>query len=332
MSSLTSPSNRRYGRLAGAAVAAATAAGGLLAAAPVAHAEPAPAAVTAHAAYTFTTLDNQSDPTFNQLLGINSHNKISGYFGSGQPGHPNKGYTLVPPYGQSSYASENFPGSAQTQVTGLNNKGDTVGFWVNGAGTNRDFVEWNGVFTSYTDPHTPKMAGSVNQLLGINDSGIAVGFYVDKNGVNHPVKLNQRTGRFSPVTARGLEPNSVATGINDRGDISGLTVTSSGDFGWLIHRGHVSAFNYPAGSNTMALGLNAHDEIVGSFVDGAGDTHGFTLTNPTGRHSRWTEIDDPNALNTPGNGTVVNGLNNAGDLVGFYTDAAGNVDGMLATP
>jgi hypothetical protein len=319
--------------VAGAAVAAATAAGGLLAAAPVAHALPAPAATSAHStAYTFTTLDDQNDPTFNQLLGINGHNKIAGYFGSGQPGHPNKGYTLVPPYGQASYSSENFPGSAQTQVTGLNNKGDTVGFSVNGAGTNRDFVEWNGVFTSYTDPHTPKMAGSVNQLLGINDSGIAVGFYVDKNGVNHPVRLNQRTGRFSAVTARGLEANSVATGINDRGDISGLTVTSSGSFGWLIHRGHVSAFEYPGSSNTMALGINAHDEIVGSFDDAAGNTHGFTLTSPTGLRSHWTEIDDPNAVNTPGSGTVVNGLNNAGDLVGFYTDAAGNVDGMLATP
>jgi hypothetical protein len=30
--------------------------------------------------------------------------------------------------------------------------------------------------------------------------------------------------------------------------------------------------------------------------------------------------------------TTVNGVNNAGDLVGFYTDSAGNVDGMLATP
>ena len=30
--------------------------------------------------------------------------------------------------------------------------------------------------------------------------------------------------------------------------------------------------------------------------------------------------------------TVVNGINGAGDLVGFYTDAAGNTDGMLAIP
>ncbi len=31
-------------------------------------------------------------------------------------GHPNKGYTL-----HVSFRNENFPGSAQTQVTGLNN-------------------------------------------------------------------------------------------------------------------------------------------------------------------------------------------------------------------
>jgi len=51
------------------------------------------AATTSATSYTFTTLDNQNDPTFNQLLGINSHNVIAGYFGSGTPPtvHPNKG-------------------------------------------------------------------------------------------------------------------------------------------------------------------------------------------------------------------------------------------------
>jgi hypothetical protein len=71
------------------------------------------AAVVSHApTYTFTTLDNQSDPTFNQLLGINSKGIIAGYFGSGAKGHPNKGYLLDPPYAQSNYVSENYPLSA----------------------------------------------------------------------------------------------------------------------------------------------------------------------------------------------------------------------------
>ena len=53
---------------------------------------------------TFKTLNDQLDPTFNQLLGINNNGKIAGYFGSGAPGHPNKGYTLDAPYGQGNCA------------------------------------------------------------------------------------------------------------------------------------------------------------------------------------------------------------------------------------
>jgi hypothetical protein len=38
------------------------------------------------------------------------------------------------------------------------------------------------------------------------------------------------------------------------------------------------------------------------------------------------QIDDPNGIGS----TVGNGTNNAGDLVGFYTKAPGDTDGMLA--
>src|SRR5664279_2074508 len=80
--------------------------------------------------YTFTTLNNQADPTFNQLLGINLDGVIAGYFGSGAQGHPNQGYLLYPSYKtKDNYVNENFPGSVQTQVTGLNDLGVSVGFY-----------------------------------------------------------------------------------------------------------------------------------------------------------------------------------------------------------
>jgi hypothetical protein len=56
--------------------------------------------------------------------------------------------------------------------------------------------------------------------------------------------------------------------------------------------------------------------------------HGFVLTSPLGPVSHWQRIDDPNGVGS----TVVNGVNYAGDLVGFYTGAAGNTDGVLAKP
>lgn len=307
----------------GLTLAAGAGAYGLLPAA--AHA--ATASVSLSTSYTFTTLNDQADPTFNQLLGINSSNVIAGYFGSGNPGHPNKGYLLNPPYSQANYVNENFPGSAQTQVVALNNKGDTAGFWVNAKGTNRGFVEWNGVFTSYTDPNTPKVAGAVNQLLGINNTGVAVGFYNDATGHSHAYQVNQATGVFTPIHVPGV--SVTATGINNLGDITGFATAADGTTAsWLLHNGHLTSFQFPGGSDTQAFGINKNDEIVGSYLDGAGAMHGFTLKDPLGPVSHWQRIDDPNGVGS----TVINGVNNAGDLVGFYTDAAGNTDGMLATP
>ncbi len=74
------------------------------------------------------------------MLGINNGGTIAGYFGDGTV-VPNNGFTVAPPYGAGSFAAENFPGAAQTQVTGLNNIGTTVGFFVDAAGDNVGFAE-----------------------------------------------------------------------------------------------------------------------------------------------------------------------------------------------
>jgi hypothetical protein len=280
--------------------------------------------------YSFTTLDNQADLTFNQLLGINNHNVIAGYFGSGAAGHPNKGYLLKSPYAQADYVNENFPGSVQTQVTGLNYIGDTCGFWVSGNNTNRGFVEWNGVFTAYTDPSTPKVAGAVNQLLGINNKGIAVGFYNDAKGNAHAYKVNQATNVFTAIKIPDAV-SATATAINNMGYITGFFTDAAGDTSsWLLTpTGQLTTFQFPGGSDTQALGISdSKNQIVGSYLDGSGVMHGFVLTDPMGPVSHWQSIDDPNGVGS----TVVNGINTAGDLVGFYTDSAGNTDGMLAAP
>jgi hypothetical protein len=310
------------------AVAVAAGAGAVASLPAAAQAGTASRVAAASSSYAFSTLDNQNDPTFNQLLGINSHNVISGYFGSGATGHPNKGYLINAPYGQANYVNENFPNSAQTQVVGLNNLGDTTGFWVDANGTNHGFVEWNGVFESFNNPKTPAMKGSVNQLLGINNNGVAVGFYNDAKGNAHAYEVNQATSVYTAITIPGAV-SATATGINNNGDIAGFAtdaskVTSS----WLLHAGHLTTYQFPGGNTTEAFGVNDKDQIVGSYLDGSGNMHGFVLSSPLGPTSHWQTIDDPNGVGT----TTVNGINDAGDLVGFYTDSAGNTDGMLAMP
>jgi probable HAF family extracellular repeat protein len=274
--------------------------------------------------FAFRTIDNQADPTFNQLLGINNHGRIAGYFGSGaDAAHPNKGYTVSRPYAQANFKNENFPGSVQTQVVGINNRGTTVGFYVDAAGANIGFVRRFGMFTSVINPATPAQGG-VNQLLGLNNEGMAAGFYNDAGGAAHGYIYNFTAMAFSPVTLPVAADSVTATGINDAGDISGFYTVGHTTNGFVLDEDHgFRKIRLGAGTNTQALGINQDGQVVGSFVDGAGTMHGFVWS-----HGRTRQIDDPNH---GAGGTLVNGLNDRGQLVGFYVDNAGNTHGFLAS-
>lgn len=284
--------------------------------------------------YSFTTLNNKKDLTFNQLLGINSAGVIAGYFGSGMAGHPNKGYTLHLPYGQHDYTNENFPHSAQTQVTGLNDVGNTVGFWVNGKGANFGFyTSTNGKFHQVDFPKATNASPQVDQLLGINDHGVAVGFYTNSAGNNRGYEYNIHTMKYSrvlkPGAPQGLGGISLtATGINNFGTVSGFYVNGSGKTVSFIKYGkHFVTFYRHGAAMTQAFGINDSNIVVGAYTIGTGSsakTYGFTWTKGGG----FKTVNDPHGIGS----TFINGLNDRGELVGFYTDSKGNTDGFLARP
>ncbi len=284
-------------------------------------------------AYDFTTLGDNADPTFNQLLGINNAGEIAGYFGIGSDQHPNKGYTIQQPYAQPSFTNENYPNSVQTQVTGLNSFGTTVGFEVDAAGNNLGFVDQGGNFTLIQDPNLPpgSVAGGTafEQLLGVNDAGVAVGFYNDANTNAHGFEYNIATQSFTEIDVAGATATTV-TGINNEGVLSGIDVVGGVTEGFIDNNGTITQLTGPAGAtSTQALGLNDQGQVVGDFMDAAGNTHGFVYDSTTGTYAI---VDDPNQGVVGGvTSTTINGINDQGQLVGFYTDANGNVDGMLAT-
>jgi hypothetical protein len=295
---------------------------------------------TAMAGYRFSILDNAHDVTFNQLLGINNSGVIAGYFGSGAADHPNKGYKLFLRNGRAHYTNENFPGSVQTQVTGLNDNGDTVGFWssMNTASMVNDnfgFYELNGhQFHTVQFPTGDNASPPVDQLLGINDHDIAVGFYTNGQGSNRGYAFNIRTKRFTRVLVPGYPtgtagPSLTAAAINNHGDIVGFYTDAKGNTDAFLDREHGSfrTLDYPGATATQAFGVNDRDEVVGAYTVGTGSgatMHGFTWTPGRG----FASVDDPQGQGT----TTINGVNDAGDLVGFFVDATGNTDGFLATP
>lgn len=282
--------------------------------------------------YQVLTLNDRRDPTFNQLLGINNEGVIAGYFGSGEAGHPNKGFVLRPPFAQGNFGNENFPGSAQTQVVGINDDGVTVGFFstMNAADPANDdnigFWRADGRYHAVRFPTRNNARPQVNQLLGINDSGTAVGFYNDAKGNAHGYAYNLETGRFKMITVRGAT-SLTATAINNVGAAAGFYTNAQGATVSFVqfHHGRTFTIAFPGASATQAFGLNDEGEVVGTYTIGTGDnavTHGFTWMN-----GKFTTVNFPMASST-----TINGVNDEGDIVGFYTDAKGNTDGFLGLP
>jgi hypothetical protein len=281
-------------------------------------------------AWSFSTLDNRNDPTFNQLLGINDKGEIAGYFGSGAQGHPNQGYLLFLSRRRSGYVNENFPGARQTQVTGLNNRGMTVGFW-SGQNTasqmnaNVGFYTSAGTFHSVAFPTRHNSRPAVNQLLGVNDAGVAVGFYTDAKGNPHGYTFSVTGRRFHSVIVPG-GVSDTATGINDAGAISGFYTGPGGVTRAFMKGpgGRITRLVFPGAVATEAFGISNLGEVVGTYMTGSGNSaksFGFTWT----RRAGFRSITAPGGRGT----TTINGVNDAGDLVGFYTGPAGRTHGLL---
>ena len=282
----------------------------------------------AQAGYIFEDIVNAGDTTFNQELGINNAGTIAGYFGVGTAVSPNKGYTVVSPFSQTSFTNENFPGSVQTQVTGINSAGNTVGFWVDGIGTNHGFTDIGNIFTSVDDPLSTSVP-IFTQLLGLNDSGEAVGFYNDVNGNANGFTYNTVLATFTAVDPPNAM-SSAATALNNSGEVAGfLTSSINGDtYGYLDTNNIFQTFLFPGSTFTQFFGINNEGLVVGDYMDSSGNTHGLVFNSIT---DAWQTVDDPFAVTGTGNGTIINGINDNGQIVGFYVNAAGSTIGLLGT-
>jgi hypothetical protein len=290
---------------------------------------PSTAAAPVAADYSFGTLGDPGDATFNELLSINNRGHIGGYFGSGAAGHPNTGYILRPPYGRAKFQKIMFPGSAQTRLTGLNNTGVQVGFWSARGGTGR-ITGWylqNGQFHSVAFPAAGNASAPVNELLGVNDHNVAVGFYTDAKGADHGYTYDIATKRFAVVAVAGAS-SVVAAAISNTGSVAGSFTDRAGRVeGFVLAPGgQLSVLRFPRATATRATGISDAGEVVGDYQLGgsAAGTHGFTWTSARG----FATVGGPGGAVS----TSISGVNDAGDLVGYYTDRAGHTDGLLAKP
>ena len=272
--------------------------------------------------YVFHTLNDPADPPFNgvtftNLLGINNSDLIAGFYGSGQAGDPNKGFLLTPP---NTFVPENFPGSAQTQLNGLNNNGVMVGYFYttnNGVAFDNQFgfTLKGSNFTEVNNPNTPTspQPGVLieNQLLGVNDHDVAVGFFNDAMGNSHGYTYDIASGTFSPVINVPKAISTTAAAINNSGEIAGFYEDAGGvTHGFLDNGGLFTTVDPPGATETQLLGLNDQGVAVGFDVDASGAMQGLVFNSVL---DTFTTLD-PNGSE----GTTLNGINDLGDIVGFF--------------
>lgn len=281
--------------------------------------------------FSYQTVDDPASAT-NEVNGINGLGQITGTIGDGSPSNPYLGYTSQAPY--TTFDVQQYSGAQGTVAMVLSSDASTPvmagyvihppqlpGIWA--------FVRINGIWSLFRDRKGGKGTTTATEVLGINDSDFGVGFYKSTAGVNMPVVLNVPLEKFNALKP----PNSLgaeATGINNLNDIVGWESTSAGVVGFFERAGRYYSLAYPTATATQPLSVNTQEQVVGSYQDSSGATHGFVLTNPMSAPQQqiWQSVDEPNAVN----GTVVTGINDGDSICGYYYDAAGVKHGFVATP
>jgi len=157
--------------------------------------------------------------------------------------------------------------------------------------------------------------GAVDTLAyGINPAGDIVGGYTDTLGHKHGFAL--RNGNFISFDW----PGSTWTegwGINPQGDIVGQFGWFENGFntihGFLLRDGTLYPIDVPGQPNTMPVKISPEGTIVGCYH--VGNPNGSTILN-----TMYGFVLDAAGVMTSHsmNRTMNNGVNPAGDVVGFY--------------
>jgi hypothetical protein len=114
---------------------------------------------------------------------------------------------------------------------------------------------------------------------------------------------------------------TTASGVNSNGTTVGAFELSGQQlqgFAYLPANHEYRPIQYPGATYTIALGVNDANTVVGTFSNSDGIVHGFLLED-----GKYRQYDVGNS------GTVVEGINNAGDFSGTV-GANGDYQGFVS--
>jgi hypothetical protein len=181
---------------------------------------------------------------------------------------------------------------------GINDHGTIVGQYTTVADTTPGYVLNGTTLTTINAPSGPNVVNA----QGINNNGLVVGFYLGNDGNDHGF-MTQYHSTTTPTTLTGT-PIADPTIPNVPGEPGAIFVFS------------------------QILGINDQGIAVGYYGDSNGSQHGFLYDTHDGQ---YTFLDDPSEGFSNGvEVTQITGINNSGEITGFYTDANGVAHGFVA--
>ena len=198
------------------------------------------------------------------------------------------------------------PGGAGIQSFGINSAGVAAGWCTNTSGTEIGFTYAKGKFT-----HISIAGATLVNVNGINDKGHLVGTYIDSASVQHGFLLEGTT--LTTLDPPNVTSLATAWSINNNGVIAVYGADSSGDYLSYTTANKGKTYTQVMEPAAGPLGavvhkINNKGDIVGTYYDTAGVTHGFL------RHAgKYYSIDDPS-----GSYTRADGVNDTLVIVGRY--------------
>ncbi len=168
--------------------------------------------------------------------------------------------------------------------------------------------------TKYTTIDVP--GAVLTEAFGINNGGQIVGAFYGHDFVTHGFLLSD--GVFTQIDFPAATA-TYATGINDSGQIVGFYTVMGSDHGFLLTGINFTMIDVLGASSTWASGINNQGVVVGySFTN---VYSGFIWNQGV-----VTTLTDPKAST---GGTSATAINNLGDVVGYYGNAAGKTVGFV---
>ena len=236
-----------------------------------------------------------------------------------------------------------------TFALGINDGGEIVGYFYDSSENPHGYILSDGVYTQLDEPSADTATGQGTYASGIANDGTVVGYYFGTDTAFHGFIEMPGNGSYASGTIVQLDDPSAdddysggtyATAINaGANEVAGYYYDDTGTAHGFVYDGSLtsidgSAFatitelNVGYAGGTYVTGINDSGEIVGYYFDSNGVPHGFSATPDSGGNynaNAFTDLNDPFGVY----GTYATGVNDAGEVVGYYYGADHELHGFL---